>query len=99
MINEISNMLSLVLPSVIQILEMFKCTFKSIMANNCVVQHANFGILRGLGSYDSICRADKIYSGEYSFGESIILLRHKRERESAIPLSTPGMNSSKKLNL
>ena len=35
---------------------------------------------------------DKIYV------ESIILLRHKRERESAIPLSTPGMNSSKKLN-
>ena len=46
MINEISNMLSLILPSVIQILEMFKCTFKSIMANNCVVQHANFGLLR-----------------------------------------------------
>ena len=46
MINEISNMLSLVLPSVIQILETFKFTFKSIMANNGVVQHANFGILR-----------------------------------------------------
>ena len=25
-----------------------------------------------------------MYSGEYSFGESIILLRHRRERESAI---------------
>ena len=49
-----------------------------------------------LGSYDSMCNADKIYSGEYSFGESIILLRHRRERESAI--STPGMNSSVKLN-
>ena len=34
----------------------------------------------------------------YSFGESIILLRHKRERESAISLSTPGMNSGEKLN-
>ena len=43
--------------------------------------------------YDLICNADKIYSGE-----SIILLRHKRERESAISLSTPGMNSSVKLN-
>ena len=40
----------------------------------------------------------KIYSGEYSFGESIILLWHRRERESAISLSTPGMNSSEKLN-
>ena len=39
-----------------------------------------------------------IFSGEYSFGESIILLRHRRERESAISLSTPGMNSSVKLN-
>ena len=28
--------------------------------------------------------ADKIYSGEYSFGESIILLRHRRERESYV---------------
>ena len=35
---------------------------------------------------------------EYSFGESIILIRHRRERESAISLSTPGMNSSEKLN-
>ena len=52
----------------------------------------------GLGLYDSICRADKIYSGEYSVGESIVLLRHKRERESAIKLSTPGINSSEKLN-
>ena len=47
MINEISNMLSLILPSIFQILETFKCTFKSIMTNNGVVQHANFGILRG----------------------------------------------------
>ena len=47
MINEISNMLSLILPSIFKILEMFKRTFKSIMANNVVVQHANFGILRG----------------------------------------------------
>ena len=47
MINEISNMLSFVLPSVIQILETFKCTFKSIIANNGVVQHVNFEILRG----------------------------------------------------
>ena len=70
MINEISNMLSLVLPSIFQIPETFKCTFKSIMSNNGVVQHSNFG----LGLYDSICRADKIYSGEYSFDESIILL-------------------------
>ena len=45
-----------------------------------------------------MCRADKIFSGEYSFGESIILLRHRSERESAISLSTPGMNSSEKLN-
>ena len=45
-INEISNMLSLILPSIFQILETFKCTFKSIMANNGVVQHANFGLLR-----------------------------------------------------
>ena len=48
--------------------------------------------------FDSICRADKIYSGGYSFGESIILLRQKRERESAISLSTPGMNFNDKLN-
>ena len=34
--------------------------------------------------FDSICRADKIYSGGYSFGESIISLRHNRERESAM---------------
>ena len=47
MINEISNMLSLILPSMFKILETFKCTFKFIMANNVVVQHANFGILRG----------------------------------------------------
>ena len=47
MINEISNMLSLIFPSILQILETFKCTFKSIMVNNGVVQNANFGILRG----------------------------------------------------
>ena len=47
-----------------------------------------------LGLSDSICNADRIYSGEYSFGESIVLLRHKRLREFAILLSTPGMNSS-----
>ena len=52
----------------------------------------------GLGLYDSICRADKIYSGEYSFGESIMLLRQRRERESAISLSTPCMNFSEELN-
>ena len=67
--------------SVIQILETFKCTLKTIMANNGVVQHANFGILYmtrfilyyiyytildGLDLYDSICRADKIYSGGVS---------------------------------
>ena len=96
MINEISNLLPLIPPSIFQILVMFKCTFSSIMANNGVVQHANFGILRGtrfiwLNMYSDIfC--------EYSFGESIILLQHKRERESAISLSTPGMNSSEKLN-
>ena len=32
MINVISNMLSLIFPSVIQILETFKCTFKSILS-------------------------------------------------------------------
>ena len=52
----------------------------------------------GLGLYDSIYKVDKTYSGEYSLGESIVLLRHKRERGSAISLSTPGMNSSVKLN-
>ena len=99
MIKETSDMLSLILPSIFQILETFKCTFKSIMANNGVVQHANYGVLRGTQYlYDSICRADKIYFGEYSFGESIISLRHNRERESSILLSTPGMNSSEKLN-
>ena len=91
-------MLSLIFLSVIQILETFKFTFKSIMANDGVVQHAILEYLEGLGLYDSICTADKICSGEYSFGESIILLRHRRERESAISLSTPGMNSSEKLN-
>ena len=55
-----------------------------------LIQH-----LRTHGYHQTI--ADKIYSGEYSFGESIILLRHRRERESAISLSTPGMNSSVKL--
>ena len=52
----------------------------------------------GLGSYDLMCNADQTYSGEYSFGESIMLLRHRRERESAISLSTPGMNSIVKLH-
>ena len=47
MINEISNLLPLIPPSIFQILVTFKCTFSSIMANNGVVQHANFGILRG----------------------------------------------------
>ena len=54
MINEISNMLSLVFPSVIQILETFKCTLKSIMANNCVVQHANFGLERTLKRFKDL---------------------------------------------
>ena len=46
MINEISNM-SLIFQSTFLILETFKCTFKSITANNGVVQHVNFGVLRG----------------------------------------------------
>ena len=46
MINEISNM-SLIFQSIFLILETIKCTFKSITANNGVVQHVNFGVLRG----------------------------------------------------
>ena len=30
-----------------------------------------------------MCNADKIYSSEYSFGESIMLLQHRRKRNSA----------------
>ena len=41
MIDEMSNLLSLIFPSIYQILEMFKCTIKYIMANNGVVQRAN----------------------------------------------------------
>ena len=47
---------------------------------------------------DSVYMTQCVELSEYSFGESIILFRHGRERESAISLSTPGMNSSEKLN-
>ena len=87
-----SSMLSLIFPCIFQILKKFKCTFKSIMAKNGVVQHANFGVLRY-----SMCNADKIYSGEYSSGELIILLQNRHERGSVISLSTPDMNSKAKL--
>ena len=39
-----------------------------------------FVYLDELGSYDSICNADKIYSGEYLSGESIILLSKSPKR-------------------
>ena len=52
MINEISNMSSLIFPSVIQIRETFKGTSKSIMANNCVVEHADFAALHAQGLDD-----------------------------------------------
>ena len=40
-----------------------------------------------------IIAAARIISAEYSLGESIILLRHSRDIESAILLSTPLINS------
>ena len=41
MINEVSNMLLLILPSIFPILETFKCAFKSKVVNNSVVHHTN----------------------------------------------------------
>ena len=38
--------------------------------------------------------AARITSGVYSLGESTILLRQSLDMESAIPLSTPAMNST-----
>ena len=42
--------------------------------------------------------AERICSSEYSCGESTMLFRHRRDIASAISFSTPGMNSSVKLN-
>ena len=91
MINEISKMLSLVFPSVIQILETFKCTFKCCAA--CQLWNIEMDSVY-MTQYVELIRyiLVNILSASQSYH------RHKRERESAISLSTPGMNSSEKLN-
>ena len=42
--------------------------------------------------------AERMCSSGYSCGESAMLFQHRRDIASAISLSTPGMNSSVKLN-